>query len=78
MSWSAHRCFLAAAGLALVCTPARAGDKPRKPVPPGDAKTYALHDTHDGITIAADPGDVKEAVRIPASTTSTTVFCPYA
>lgn len=40
--------------------PAGAKDKPRKPVPPEPATQYALHDTHDGITVAAEPGDLAE------------------
>ena len=40
--------------------PALAKDKPRKPVPSGPATGYALHDSHDGITVAADPGDLPE------------------
>lgn len=53
------RCALAA--LLLFATfPALAKDKPRKPVPPGPATGYALHDAHDGITVAADPGDLPE------------------
>ncbi len=60
MSRSAHPWLPATSALLLVCSLAHAGDKPRKPQPPADAKTYALHDTHDGITIAAEPGDLKE------------------
>ena len=56
----AHPLLFSVAALSLVCAPARAGDKPRKPLPAADAKTYALRDSHDGITIAADPGDLKE------------------
>ncbi len=51
---------LALVGFLWMAAPARAGDKPRKPVPAADAKTYALHDTHDGITVAAEPGDLEE------------------
>jgi hypothetical protein len=37
-------------------------EKARKPVPPQPAETYALHDHHvnEHVTIAAEPGDVKE------------------
>ncbi len=52
--------WLPLAALSLLCMPAHAGDKPRKPLPTGNAKDYALRDAHDGITIAADPGDLKE------------------
>ncbi len=46
-----------------LCTalPASAKDKPRKPAAPAPAADYALHDTHDGITVAAEPGDLAEA-----------------
>ena len=45
----------------LIPALAHAGDKPRKPTPAGLATDYPLHDTHDGITIAAEPGDIAEA-----------------
>jgi hypothetical protein len=35
-------------------------DKARKPVPPQPASTYACNDTHQRVTIAAEPGDTKE------------------
>jgi hypothetical protein len=35
-------------------------DKPRKVPPPLPAAQYPAHDTHENITIAADPGDSKE------------------
>jgi hypothetical protein len=37
-------------------------EKARKPVPPQPAETYAMHDRHaaEHVTIAAEPGDVKE------------------
>ena len=35
-------------------------DKARKPVPPQPASTYASNDTHQRVTIAAEPGDTKE------------------
>jgi hypothetical protein len=35
-------------------------DKPRKVPPPLPAAQYPAHDTHEQITIAADPGDTKE------------------
>ena len=48
--------------LLVLCTalPAWAKDKPRKPPAPEPAAQYALHDTHDGITVAAEPGDLAE------------------
>lgn len=48
------------ASLLLAPQLAFAKDKPRKPTPVADAKSYALHDSHDGITVAAEPGDLKE------------------
>ena len=36
-------------------------DKPRKAPPPLPAAQYASHDTHQQITIAADPGDSKDS-----------------
>ena len=36
-------------------------EKPRKPVPPQPADAYPLHQSIDRVTIAAEPGDVKEA-----------------
>lgn len=47
--------------LALLPAGAAAKDKPRKPTPAGEAASYPLHDSHDGITVAAEPGDVAEA-----------------
>jgi hypothetical protein len=35
-------------------------DKPRKVPPPLPAAQYPAHDTHDQITIAADPGDTRD------------------
>ena len=35
-------------------------DKPRKVPPPLPAAQYPAHETHEQITIAADPGDTKE------------------
>jgi hypothetical protein len=35
-------------------------DKPRKPKPTLQAAEYPLHETHDKITVAAEPGDVKD------------------
>ncbi|MGI4827788.1 MAG: hypothetical protein ACRYFU_06310 [Janthinobacterium lividum] len=40
--------------------PAHAKDKPRTPKPAAPAADYPLHDAHDGITIAAEPGDLAE------------------
>jgi hypothetical protein len=36
-------------------------DKPRKAPPPLPAAQYASHDTHEQVTIAADPGDSKDS-----------------
>lgn len=44
----------------LAASSAMAKDKPRKPPPPEPATQYALHDTHDGVTVAAEPGDLPE------------------
>jgi len=35
-------------------------EKARHPVPPQPASTYPCNDTHQRVTIAAEPGDVKE------------------
>ena len=35
-------------------------DKPRKPKPALPAAQYPLHETHDHVTIAAEPGDTRE------------------
>jgi hypothetical protein len=43
--------------LALTCV--AHADKPRKVPPPLPAAQYPAHDTHEQITIAADPGDTK-------------------
>ncbi len=40
--------------------PAQAKDKPRKPSVPAPAGNYPLHDIHDGITVAVEPGDSPE------------------
>ena len=47
--------------LLLLCAGlAEAKDKPRQPKPAAPATSYALHDTHDGVTVAAEPGDLDE------------------
>ena len=46
--------------LPLLLLPAAHADKARKPVPPQPASTYACNDTHQRVTIAAEPGDTKE------------------
>ncbi|HTV08633.1 MAG TPA: hypothetical protein VMD97_06290 [Candidatus Aquilonibacter sp.] len=46
--------------LCLTLTFAAHADKPRKVPPPLPAAQYPAHDTHELITIAADPGDTKE------------------
>lgn len=40
--------------------PAAHADKPRKAPPPLPAAQYPARDTHEQVTIAADPGDTKE------------------
>ena len=52
--------LLTAVTFGLIASPILAKDKPRTPPPPADAKTYALHDTVEGITIAVEPGDLQE------------------
>lgn len=48
--------------LALLGVATAAGkDKPRTPPPAAAADTYPLHEAHDGITVAAQPGDLAEA-----------------
>jgi hypothetical protein len=37
-----------------------AAEKPRKPSPPAAASSYAMHQSISGVTIAAEPGDLKE------------------
>ena len=46
--------------LALALPLVAHADKPRKVPPPLPAAQYPAHDTHEQITIAADPGDTKE------------------
>src|SRR5579864_6688979 len=46
--------------LAIALPLAAHADKPRKVPPPLPAAQYPAHDTHEQITIAADPGDTKE------------------
>jgi hypothetical protein len=48
------------ATLTLALPLAAHADKPRKVPPPLPAAQYAAHDTHEQITIAADPGDTKD------------------
>jgi len=43
--------------LLLFILPAHAERKPKPPLP---AAQYPMHITHDGVTIAAEPGDTKE------------------
>lgn len=47
---------------ALLLPVAAQADKPRKPVPPLPAAQYPMHDAHatEHVTIAAEPGDIKE------------------
>ena len=46
--------------VSLACNTARAKDKPRTPPPAAPAGNYPMHDGHDGITVAAEPGDATE------------------
>ncbi|HZQ42893.1 MAG TPA: hypothetical protein VFA99_06550 [Acidobacteriaceae bacterium] len=46
--------------LTLAAPLAAHADKPRKVPPPLPAAQYPAHDTHEQITIAADPADTKE------------------
>jgi hypothetical protein len=46
--------------LALALPLASHADKPRKVPPPFPAAQYPAHDTHEQVTIAADPGDTKD------------------
>ncbi len=48
------------ATLTLALPLAAHADKPRKVPPPLPAAQYPAHDTHEQITIAADPGDTKD------------------
>jgi hypothetical protein len=47
--------------LTLAIPLAAHADKPRNAPPPLPAAQYAAHDTHEQVTIAADPGDSKES-----------------
>lgn len=47
--------------LTLALSFAAYADKPRKVPAPLPAAQYASHDTHEQITIAADPGDTKDS-----------------
>ena len=55
-----RRSALALAILVALVLPLHA-DKPRKPKPALPAAQYPLHETHNHITIAAEPGDTREA-----------------
>jgi hypothetical protein len=46
--------------LPLLLLPAAHAEKARKPVPPQPASTYACNDTHQRVTIAAEPGDIRD------------------
>jgi hypothetical protein len=43
--------------LSAIVPPAHAAHKPKPPLP---AAQYPMHVTHDGVTIAAEPGDTKD------------------
>ena len=49
-----------AAAFALLLPLTAHAEKPRHPAPPQPASTYASNDTHQRVTIAAEPGDTKE------------------
>jgi len=58
------RCYPIASAVVLamllaLAVPARA-DKPRKPKPALPAAQYPCHDSHNNITVAAEPGDIKD------------------
>jgi hypothetical protein len=57
-----RRCLIRlAAALALYALAlATTAEKPRKPKPPLPAGQYPMHITHEGVTIAAEPGDSKD------------------
>lgn len=56
-----RRFWLLTTSALFFCLPsAQAKDKPRKPLPAAPATQYELHDSHDGVTVAAEPGDLKE------------------
>ncbi len=47
--------------LTLLClAPVAHAEKARKPKPALPAAQYAFHDTHDHVTVAAEPGDTRE------------------
>jgi hypothetical protein len=46
---------------AIALTTGAYAEKARKPVPPQPAGTYAMHQTIAHVTIAAEPGDTKQA-----------------
>jgi hypothetical protein len=50
-----------AALVLFTLTLATSAEKPRKPTPPLPAGQYPMHITHEGVTIAAEPGDTKDA-----------------
>jgi hypothetical protein len=54
-----HRTALAAA-LALLLPLTAHAEKARHPAPPQPASTYVCNETHERVTIAAEPGDTKE------------------
>lgn len=54
------RRFLLRLAVALPLVAMAHAEKPRKPKPALPAAEYPLHETHDRVTIAAEPGDSKE------------------
>ncbi len=56
-----HRPRLSILITTLALCLAAGADKPRKVPPPLPAAQYPAHDTHEQITIAADPGDTQDS-----------------
>ncbi len=54
------RRLLLTLALTLPLAAATHAEKPRKPKPALPAAEYPLHETHDRVTIAAEPGDTQE------------------
>lgn len=55
-----RRLFFTLAITILLTAAMAHADKPRKPKPALPASQYAFHETHDKVTIGAEPGDTKE------------------
>jgi len=54
-----RRILIASLLTLAIAVPAHA-DKPRKPKPALPAAQYPCHDSHNNITVAAEPGDIKD------------------